>query len=371
MQINKSRKIVAVILTLSLLLCLCSLPISAKSEQDISARSALLYEPETKTVIFSKNADERLPMASTTKIMTALVSIERENLDKEIKIDERAVGVEGSSAYLKAGEIFSLKELLYALMLQSANDAAEAIAYAIAGSVDAFAELMNQKASSLGLADTNFTNPHGLDDADHYTTAHDLAIIAASALEYPEFYEITSTKTKRVERNGISRLFVNHNKLLSRYEGCIGIKTGFTKKSGRCLVSAAEREGIRLICVTLDAPSDWNDHKMLLNYGFSSLERQTLFSAESFEYSLPILNSEKDSVRIGLSEDVSIISFEDASPIEYEIQLPRFVSAPIKAGSNVGRIVVTRDDKPISTHDLFVLESVNAKKKKGFYSLFE
>ena len=370
MQRSKSRKIGAVVLTLSVLFCQYSLTISAKSEQDISAKSAVLYEPETKTIIFEKNADERLPMASTTKIMTALVAIERENLDKKIVVDERAVGVEGSSAYLKAGEIFTLKDLLFALMLQSANDAAEAIAYAIAGSVNAYAELMNQKASALGLTNTNFTNPHGLDDQEHYTTAKDLAIIAAAALEYPEFREIVSTKTKKIEKNGISRLFVNHNKLLSRYDGCIGVKTGFTKKSGRCLVSAAEREGVSLICVTIDAPSDWNDHTRLLDYGFSSVKRQTLFSADSFEYSLPILNSEKDSVRIGLSDDVSIISFDDTPP-EYEIQLPRFVSAPLKVGSSIGKIVVKKNGKIILVQDLFVLENISIKKKRGFFGLFE
>ena len=365
------RKVYAVLLLLSLFVGFTVECISAEGEQAISARSAALYEPETKSFLYSKNADARLPMASTTKIMTALVAIERENLDKEIVIDERAVGVEGSSAYLKAGEVFTLRELLYALMLQSANDAAEAIAYALAGGIEPFADMMNEKAESLGLTDTHFKNPHGLDDLEHYTTARELAIIAAAALEFPEFSEIVSTKAKKVEKSSISRLFVNHNKLLSRYDGCIGVKTGFTKKCGRCLVSAAERDGLRLICVTLDAPSDWSDHTKLLDLGFSSLERRTLFSAESFEHSIPLLNAESTELRLGIEKDVSLITKAGDSDITCEIQLPPFVSAPIKAGTKIGKIAVFKDGEIISTHDLLAKESVSAKKKKGLFGLFQ
>ena len=371
MQRNQSYVLLASFLTLAFLFNLCSLPAFAGSDTSVSAKSAVLYEPETRTFIYEKNGDERLPMASTTKIMTALVAIERENLEKQITVDSRAVGVEGSSAYLKENEAFTLKELLYALMLQSANDAAEAIAYAIADSIEAFADLMNQKASSLGLSDTNFTNPHGLDDDDHYTTAKDLAIISACALAYPEFCEIVSAKTKKVEKNGITRLFVNHNKLLARYEGCIGIKTGFTKKSGRCLVSAAERDGVKLICVTIDAPNDWNDHKKLLDTGFSSTEKKTVLSADSFEYSLPVLNSENESVRIGIIENISAIYFKGNDDIKYEIQLPRFAVAPIKAGDKIGKLVVFKSGETISVHDLIALENINAIKKKGLFSLFK
>ena len=371
MQRNKLYVLLASIVTVAVSLNLCSLPILAEAETSISAKAAALYEPETKTFIYEKNGDERLPMASTTKIMTALVAIERENLDKQIAVDERAVGVEGSSAYLRANEIFTLKELLYALMLQSANDAAEAIAYAIAGSIDAFADLMNQKAISLGLSNTNFTNPHGLDDDDHYTTAKDLAVISACALTYPEFSEIVSSKTKKVEKNGITRLFVNHNKLLTRYNGCVGVKTGFTKKSGRSLVSAAERDGVTLICVTIDAPNDWSDHEKLLDLGFSSTEKKTILSTDSFEYSLPVLNSESENIRIGLSQNISVISVKGNEETKYEIQLPRFAVAPIKAGSKIGEIVVLKSGEIISSHDLIALENVNARKKMGLFSLFE
>ena len=365
---NGNHKLIALILFLALIINLGLTFSSAESTLSVNAKAAALYEPATQTFLYSKNADERLPMASTTKIMTALVAIERENLNREISVDERAVGVEGSSAYLKAGEIFTLRELLYALMLQSANDAAEAIAYAISGNVEGFAELMNEKALSLGLTNTNFTNPHGLDCEEHYTTAHDLAIITAEAMSYPEFSEIVSTSVKRVEKEGISRLFANHNKLLKLYDGCIGVKTGFTKKSGRCLVSAAERDGLQLISVTLDCPDDWNEHKKMLDFGYGQMERVILLSQEDFEYTLPVLNAEQNSVRLGISEDLFVIKRKDEQMPNFQIELPRFLGAPILYGDKVGKIVVKSGEKILLECDVVALEAINVKKKEGFFS---
>ena len=265
---------IAIILIATLLfsfLTIYSFGENVESKISVSAHSAALYQPETNTFLYSKNADLRMPMASTTKIMTALVALEESSLDEIIIIDDRAVGIEGSSAYLKSGEAFTMEELLYALLLQSANDAAVAIANHIGGSSEGFAGLMNEKACSLGLEDTHFTNPHGLNDEAHYTTAYDLAKIAAQALKNEKFKEIVSTYKKTFLNDERSRTYVNHNKLLNLYEGCIGVKTGFTRQSGRCLVGAAERDGALLISVTLSAPNDWNDHKTLWNYGFSLL----------------------------------------------------------------------------------------------------
>ena len=255
---------------------------------DLSAQNAILMEAQTETVIFQKDADVRRPMASTTKIMTALVALDKMPTDTVIEVSPLAVGVEGSSVYLFAGEKLTLEELLYAMLLESANDAAAAIAIAIGGSVDGFAALMNQKATDMGLVDTHFTNPHGLDHPDHYTTARELALIAAEALKVPALRDIVSTRQKTIshgQTNGV-RLLINHNKLLRSYDGCIGVKTGFTKKSGRCLVSAAERDGITLIAVTLHAPNDWKDHEVLLDHGFSSYESVTL--CEPGDYTQPL-----------------------------------------------------------------------------------
>ena len=215
-------------------------------------------------------------MASTTKIMTALVAIESSPLDKNVMISDMAIGTEGSSLYLKKGEIMSMSDLLMGLMLRSANDAAAAIAYEISGSIEAFADKMNEKAASIGVTDTHFTNPHGLDDENHYTTAADLAIITAEALKNDTFLEIVSTEKCIIKNfDGEARLLTNHNKLLSLYDGAIGVKTGFTKKSGRCLVGAAERDGMRLIAVTINAPDDWNDHEALFDFGFSRLNSKS------------------------------------------------------------------------------------------------
>ena len=206
----------------------------------VSARGAVLMEAESGDVVFGQNENARLPMASTTKIMTALVALEQLPLDTVVTVTRESVGVEGSSIYLVEGEVLTLEQLLYALLLESANDAAAAIAVAVAGSVEDFAVLMNEKAAELGLADTHFVNPHGLDHEDHYTTARELALIAKEALNNPAFREICSSRRKTIPLHGDEgvRVLINHNKLLTSYEGCIGVKTGFTTKTVLRIYSA-------------------------------------------------------------------------------------------------------------------------------------
>ncbi len=238
---------------------------------DISATSAILIDASSEKVIFQKNAYERLPMASTTKIMTALIACESGKLKKTVKISPVASSTEGSSLWLKPGEKQKLGDLTYGLMLKSGNDAAVAIAEYIAGSVDAFSLLMNKRAKELGAKNTQFKNPSGLHEEGHYTTAYDLALITRKAMKNKYFSKIVSTKTKTIPNKSEKwdRALTNHNKMLWRYEGCNGVKTGYVKVSGRCLVTSAKRGKIKLICVTLNAPSDWNDHRILLDYGFS------------------------------------------------------------------------------------------------------
>jgi D-alanyl-D-alanine carboxypeptidase len=232
--------------------------VSGTPSPSVSARSAIVVEAETGRVIWAKNAHVSLPMASTTKIMTALVALENADPEKTVSIPPDAVGVEGSSVYLYEDERLRLEDLLYAMLLESANDAAAAIAIEVGGSIEGFSEMMNAKAEELGLERTSFANPHGLDDPEHYTTAAELARIAVAAMKNESFCNIVSTYKKTIplnETEGV-RLLINHNKMLSRYDGAVGIKTGYTKKSGRCLVSAAERDHVKLICVTLNAPDD-------------------------------------------------------------------------------------------------------------------
>lgn len=332
---------------------------------EVSAKSAALYEPSSKRFLYSKNTDVRLPMASTTKIMTALVAAESVPLDGIVSIPAAAVGTEGSSAYFKEGEQLTVKALLYAVLLQSANDASVALAHYVSGSTEGFALKMNERAKSLGLHDTNFVNPHGLHDEEHYTTAHDLAIITAAALENETVRDIAATQKATVESDLSRRVFLNHNKLLNIYDGCIGVKTGFTKSAGRCLVGAAERDGVRLISVTLSAPNDWRDHERLLDLGFSMTENRLLAKKGDFEYTLPALGSGGKSVTASLSEDVRRVLLKSDGQVTADVRLSRYLATPLSEGQRVGEVVFTLDGKEIARETLTVKEAVKEEKKIG------
>lgn len=312
---------------------------------DISARSAVLVDADSGQILYEKNAKERLPMASTTKIMTALCAVELADISDVITVDRRAVGVEGSSVYLQEGEQLTLLQLLYALLLQSANDAAAAIAIGTAGSIEAFAKEMNQKALELGLKDTHFDNPHGLDSEQHYTTARDLALIARAALAHPTLRAICATRKITIpgaEENQV-RVLVNHNKMLRSYEGAIGVKTGFTKRSGRCLVSAAERNGLTLIAVTLSAPDDWNDHTRMLDAGYEALERILLCGEEGFDVTLPVMGGREQYVLVRSAANMALTLPKERGALLCTVELPRFVFADVAAGDTVGRLVFRCD----------------------------
>ena len=341
-------------------------------KKSVSARAAVLYQPDTDSFIFTKNEDTRLPMASTTKIMTALVALENSNLSDSVKIESSAVGTEGSSAYLKEGEVLTMEELIYALLLRSANDAAVAIACHIGGDIDGFADMMNERAEVLGLQNTHFMNPHGLDDEGHYTTARELALIAAEALKNETFKTISSTYKKSFATENMTRLYVNHNKLLNMYDGAIGMKTGYTKKSGRCLVGAAERDGLTFITVTLDAPDDWRDHNMLFDLGFETLENIEFASEGEYEFSLPLLEGEADSITVTNTEGASVIAPRGDHETKEYIKLSKFATAPIKKGDIFGEVIFTLDGERASSVKLVATEDINKKEDKGFFKkLFE
>lgn len=260
MNLKRLFRLAAATLAAALLLCA---PASA-----LSAKHAVVMDAATGKVLYAQEANERCLIASTTKIMTGLIICEECDLTQEISVPPEAAGIEGSSIYLKAGERVLMEDLLYGMMLQSGNDAAAALAIAHSGSMEAFALRMNARAQELGLHDTHFANPHGLDAEENYSTAADLARLGAAAMENETFARVVSTRQHRFGQ----RVVTNHNKLLWRYEGAEGVKTGFTKKAGRILVSSAMRQGRRLICVTINAPDDWNDHASLLDEGFSHFE---------------------------------------------------------------------------------------------------
>ena len=343
-------------LFVSALLCASIIfsPISAYA-LDTSAHSAVLIDADSGLIMYEKNAYERMPMASTTKIMTALVALENADMNTEVEVPSGAVGVEGSSVCLKAGETMPLGELLYAMMLESANDAAAAIAITVGGSIEEFALMMNERAQSLGLTDTSFANPHGLDAENHYTTAHDLAIIAAEALKNETFAEMVSTYKHRIPmESGGYRYLMNHNKMLRLYDGAIGVKTGFTKKSGRCLVSAAERDGLKLVAVTLSAPDDWRDHTAMLDYGFENYEHRTLASVGEFAFTLECIGKKVSHLSVTNAEAAEVCLKKDSGNIKQTVYLPRFVWAPVNSGDLLGRIDFTLDGKIIASVPLAV-----------------
>ena len=331
------KKILLLLLIITLLFSLFTVYIHSTGGLSVSAKSATLYEPTTNTFLYSKNANARLPMASTTKIMTALVAIECSDVNKQVVVNDNAIGVEGSSIYIEKSECFTMLDLIYALMLQSANDAAAAIAYEIAGGIDEFADLMNEKAKEIGLKNTNFTNPHGLDNEMHYTTAQDLARLGAYALSNEIFKNVVSTHKKEITSSAKTRLLVNHNKLLNLYDGAIGVKTGFTKRSGRSLVGAAEKDGITLISVTINAPDDWNDHERMLDYGYGILERRNLATYEQFCYKVPVVNSEQQYVTVKNTDELFVI-LKKHDNITINVVLPRYITAPLNAGDQVGYV---------------------------------
>jgi len=342
---------------------------------EVSAKSAILIETNSGDIIYEINSKKRMPMASTTKIMTAIVAIESDfPLDKIITITKKMTGAEGSSIYLYENERFTLHDLIYALLLNSANDAAEAIAISVAGSIEKFAEMMNDKAAELNLKDTNFTNPHGLDSELHYTTAYDLAKISAYALENEIFAEIADTQSRIIYPKNIdgtdnksrARFLRNHNKMLKLYKDAIGVKTGFTKKSGRCLVSAAERNGIKLVAVTLNASNDWNDHIEMLDYGFENYELVELCIEKEYQFDVNIVNGSKNFVKCENINDefVSLPKTVNRDDIKYKTELPQFIYAPVKKGDIVGRIIFMRDEKIIGNTIIVACEDIEINTSK-------
>lgn len=371
----KLKRLIYILTSLLLGTVIFAGPCVSASAPVVGAQSAVLMEADSLHILISHNGSQRLPMASTTKIMTALVAIEHtKKLDREVKVSEEAAGIEGSSIYLSAGEKLTMEQLLYALMLESANDAAAAIACEVAGSVEEFAVLMNEKAEELELTNTHFTNPHGLDNEDHYTTAEDLAKIACAALQNETFKKIVSTYKNKIPLNGGegTRVLVNHNRLLQSYEGAIGVKTGFTKRSGRCLVSAAQRDGVTLVAVTLNDPDDWKDHKEMLDYGFSAYQSYTLAEEGSLTFSIPCTGGQKEYITISNKDALSVSLPKSGGTITTKLEAKPFLYAPIKKGDLIGYTIFLRDGKEIGRVAMYAdMACPTEKLQKGIFHFFK
>ena len=315
-----------------------------------SAASAVLIEQESGRVLYTQNADEERLIASITKIMTAVVAIEHGDLRAEYTVtwDDMA---EGSSMYLAPGDVLTLEELLYGLMLSSGNDAALAVAHCVAGEVDAFVALMNEMAQRLAMSHSHFANPNGLDAEGHYASAADMARLTAYALENQLFRRIVSTASITIGE----RYLTNHNKLLRLYDGCLGVKTGYTQAAGRTLVSAAQREGMTLICVTLHDGDDWNDHMALLDFGFASYHMETAVSAGQVLASVLVRGGTSKTVTLAAKEDLRY-PIADGERLTVEVCVPVSVAAPVVPGEVMGEAVVRLDGEAVAFVDLIAAE---------------
>lgn len=355
------KKAIVLIVTL-FAFCFCG------SALDLSAESAVLYETTTGKVLYEKNMNKPMGMASTTKIMTALVVLENVNPEDIVTIKESCTKIEGSSIYLKAGERISVYDLLHGLMLESGNDAAAALAdYVGRGDTGRFVALMNRKAKILGLKNTHFTNPSGLPDEGHYSTAFDMARLAACAMESSGFREIVSKRTYSAG----GRFMKNHNRFLTLYKGAEGVKTGFTRAAGRCLVSSVMSNGVRLIAVTLSAPNDWRDHINLYDYGYNNYSRRVFLKASEKVASLPVAGCEKP-VRIDVlasCEILAVLSKEELEKARLEIHLPRFLYAPVEKGEIVGVARLYIDDNEIERINLLSEGSAGYFEKPGLFDI--
>lgn len=340
-------------IALALAVSLCAAPGRAVSTH---ASAAVLMDAGSGRVIYAHNAHEPRLIASTTKLLTALVAVENAaDLDENITVKPEWTGIEGSSIYLRPNEIVSMRELLYGLLLQSGNDAAVTIACHIAGNVASFAELMNRKAAEIGMTNSHFSNPSGLNDDEHYSTAYDMALLACACLENETVAEICASRSATV---GI-RTFYNHNKLLGRYEGCVGMKTGYTELAGRTLVSAAVRDEQTLVCVTLNDRDDWNDHERLLDYGFSACPVQLLCRAGDRFGTVKLEGSLIPAVSAVAADDIAFPFMEGENP-ELSVELIGSLRAPVSAGTPVGKAYWVLDDKVVAETELICAESVNA-----------
>lgn len=308
----------------------------------VSAQSAAVMDPISGRLLFDKNSSKQSLIASTTKIMTALLICERCNVLDQMQIPKEAVGIEGSSMYLREGEKLTLQELLYGLMLSSGNDAAVALALYCCGSIEEFANQMNDKARSLGMTQTHFANPNGLDAKDHYSTARDLATLAAFAMENPVFAQTVSTKTITAG----NRFLRNHNKLLWLYPGADGVKTGYTKAAGRILVSSAERNRRRLVAVTINDPNDWHDHATLLDQGFSKYNLQRIVTVGDCVGYREIAGGTPSRAAVLAAENYVYSIAEEENP---RLLLPGsgFIYAPVAEGADAGYAYVLISGKAV------------------------
>lgn len=336
---------------------------------NVTATAAIVIEASTGHVLYERNADQQMFPASTTKMMTLITALEGNQLDEIVIVGPGAYNAEGSTLWLDVGEKIPLGDLLYGMMLVSGNDGAIAIAEHCGGTVADFAARMTKRAHELGAVNTNFTNANGLPDSNHYTTARDLATMAAYGFTLPHFEEICSTKEASFGWiHDDTKLLRNENQMLWLYRGSNGIKTGYTDAAGRCLVTAAKQNGVQLIAVVLDSLYIWNDSIFLLDYGFGRVSSQTLIRPGEVVKTLPITSGRRKSMQVKTAGEIIMPVFEgDDNAYEIVYDLPDVLTAPITSGETIGKIrVVLPNGREAASVDVVTTADV---EQKSFFRL--
>ncbi len=361
------KKAAGVFFSFVLAYALC-VPVYSAAPPDFYAAGAILMEQSGRRVLFERDADKRLPMASTTKIMSSLLAVESDDFKtgEYFTYPDKTVMVEGSAMGLKFGDKVNMQALLAGMLLSSGNDAANVVAYRLGGGTSGFALMMNARAKEIGMKNTNFVTPSGLDAEEHYSTARDMALLGCEALDNPDFLAVCSKRSVQVSFGSPpeKRWLYNHNRLLSSYDGANGVKTGFTKKSGRCLVSSATRNGVTLVCVTLNAGDDWNVHRKLFDYGFSLMQSVEL-DADVTKLTVPIAGSGGVVSGVYLPEKpTAVLKNGEESLVTYDVEILHFVYAPVPRSQVVGRVVWRLGDRVLGEAEICLVKGAEMLKSE-------
>ena len=379
-SLTQTVRLTLIMLLLSLLLLSAfSMPtalVQTNAQQSYtSAKAMCVMEAGSKRVLYNKNSDAQLAMASTTKIMTAITAIENyDDLDKPFTVSNKSIGIPGTSIYLRSGEKFNLRDLLYGLMLVSGNDASVAIGEEVGGSTANFVKMMNDTAKKIGAVNTHFDNTHGLDSKTHHTTAYDLALITSYAMQNPTFKEIVSTKnTKITNSDGKTRYLKNKNKLLFSMEGCDGVKTGFTDDAGRCLVTSCTRDDMTVVAVVLNCGPMFEECKALTEKAFNEYQLVDLTSGYTFDKSLPVIGGRAQSVKIGTKGSYRYpLRSDELSKVRYNVRLDESVDAPVESGRVVGEVEIFIDNDLHFAEKIYTMENVRRNSIwEKFFDLIE
>ncbi len=369
------KKAVSVLLSAILTVCSAVTAFADESDDwegspDVSAETYVLYCADNGQILAAKDENKRMKPASTTKIMTTLLDLEAAVSCDETVTFTKEMAAEGSSMYLELGEKVRLSDLAVGMMMSSGNDAANAAALSLSDSFEEFSELMNGRAKQIGMDNTHFITPSGLDDDDHYSTAYDMALLMTYALENEDFAKLSAKKSAKVDFVEPEKhiTYSNHNRLLSLYEYCIGGKTGYTMVAGRCLVSAARKDGLTLVCVTMNDRNDWDDHIKLYNYGFDNYFSENSNDSE-FMAEIPCVGGTVDTVDVVGEKDISVVlPAKDKSKLERKVYIDSFFYAPIAKNQTVGRIDYIVDGNRVASVNVISADNVEIKKDNSIFN---